>query len=62
MWHTGELRSRAVVEREIEAARRARVRSVTALDFDAYQHLTEHIDDLLEELGPLLPTPRGASD
>lgn len=51
-------RHRVVIEAELLAARRSRVNAVTALDFDAYEHLTEQILDLEQELPPQLPGQR----
>lgn len=56
-----QARSRRRVERELVEASNARERATRALDFDAYQHLTEQIDDLLEELRAL-PAQRRAVD
>lgn len=53
-------RVRAAVEQELAAARRSQDHAAHDLDFDAYAHLTEQIQDLVAELDPLLPSPRPA--
>jgi hypothetical protein len=51
-------RNRAQVEREIVECAKHRDDATRHLDFDAYRHLTEQLDDLLTELHALPPRRR----
>lgn len=55
-------RSRRDVEDELADVTRRREHATSLLDFDAYQHLTEQMDDLLLELHALIPEPRPPAD